>query len=82
MILNLCLSADAVLYFGKISKGFWVIQPNDFHIKICKGHNFIKNIDRDMVLVLCTLSDDALMCTKFCKYISQDFRTIKQTRFL
>ena len=43
-----------------ISKGFKVIIKRGHILKFTKGHNSIKNVDGVMVLVLWTLSDNAL----------------------
>ena len=39
-------------------------------LKFSKGHNSVNNVGGAMVLVLSTLSDSVLFCTKFCQSIS------------
>ena len=38
-------------------------------LKFAKGHNSVKIVGGDMVLVLSTLSDNACICSKFCQSI-------------
>ena len=46
----------------------WVLglmSRHNFQVKFSKGNNSVKNEDGVTVLVLCTLSDDALFFTRF-----------------
>ena len=54
-----------------------LLSSNDFQIKTfkVKGHySLLINVSGDVVLVLCTSSDHACICTKFHENISKGFR--------
>ena len=63
-------------------KIFWTVSKllsgHDFHRKISKGHNSVKN--GVSVLVLCTSSDDGLYCTVFHVNILNGIRVMERTR--
>ena len=65
--------------FSKLLSGHY------FQTEIFKGHNFLKNVGRVMVLNLCTLSYDALylvyICTKFHENILVGIKVIEQAQF-
>ena len=65
MVLVLCTSSDGGLYSYKVSgkdSGWYQNYRADtiFMRKISKGHNSVKNVGGESVLVLCTSSDDGL----------------------
>ena len=75
MVLNPCTSSDNALYLyqvsGKYLKGFQsYLEDAVCILKFSKGHNSINCVGGVMVLVLSTLSDSVLFCTKFCQSIS------------
>ena len=39
----------------------------------------VKNVGAVTILILCSFSDDALYCTKFCENISTVFKVIEKT---
>ena len=62
-----------------------LLSGHYFQTEIFKGHNSLKNVDRVMVLNLCTSSYDALdlvyICTKFHENILVGIKVIEQTQF-
>ena len=65
MVLNLYISSDDALYLYQVSrkylKGFHSYRADVIYIlKFIKGHNSVKSVGGVMVLVLCTLPDNAL----------------------
>ena len=54
-----------------------VLSGHYFKTEIFKGHNFLKNVDRVMVLYLCASSYDALYL--FRENISNGFKVFEQT---
>ena len=75
MVFNLCTSSDDALYLYQVSRKYLI----GFHsywadmiciLKFTKGHNFVKTVDEDMVLALCTSADNALnLCKGLWKYL-------------
>ena len=47
-------------FYENISMCLGLLSGHDFHLGICYGALFHKDIGRVMVLALCTLADDAL----------------------
>ena len=69
MVLTLCIFSDHALYFYQVSQKD-LLKISDYKVdmisilKFSKGHNSIKNVDRVMVLDLCSSSNDNLYLYK------------------
>ena len=75
MVLDLCSSSSDALYLYQIwlkyLKMFQSYRADTISMsKFSKGHNSVKNVGGNMVLVLCTLIM-LYICTKFLENISK-----------
>ena len=62
-----------------------LLSGHGFQTEIFKRHNSLKNVGQVIVLILCTLSYDALylfyICTKFQENILDGSKVIERTKF-